>query len=375
MFTDAYDPGLTAIRGYGVESRLSREAGNWLWEINAGARSPGFENNDLAFLTRVDYVWMNANLIRRRTTPTWLFRDYALLVGAQQRYNFEGDRVGRSLRAYVEFTLRNYWSFSTFTTYQPATLDDQLTRGGPVVRYAARRSWQAQLATDSRKRLSASVGGSLGWNSEGARDRHIDADIAVRPATNVILHLAPLLDHWESTAQYVTAVDDPTATAFYGTRYVFADLTRRTLGMNVRLNVAFTPALTLDLYMQPLIVSGAYAQFKEFVQPRGLEKRVYGSDTGTIAASDGQYVVDPDGSGAAPTFTFDDPDFNFRSLRGNAVLRWEFRPGSTLYLVWTHQRSDQEPIGTMDLHRDITALLKAPADNVLLVKLSYWIGL
>jgi len=98
-------------------------------------------------------------------------------------------------------------------------------------------------------------------------------------------------------------------------------------------------------------------------------------DIGTISQEDGRYVVDPDGSGDAPAFAFSNPDFNFRSLRGNAVLRWEFRPGSTLFFVWTHARSDVEPIGTMNLRHDLDALFDAKADNIFLVKLSYWIGL
>jgi hypothetical protein len=375
LFTDAYDPGLTAMRGWGVESRLSREAGNWMWELNAGARSPGFEKNDLAFLTQADYVWMSANLVRRRTTPAWLFRNYFLLVGGQQQYNFDGDRVDRAARAFAQVTFRNYWTLTTFAVHRPATLDDRLTRGGPVVRYAARTGWQAQLLTDTRKPLSASLALYFGSNTEGAHDHHLEAGITVRPTSNVSLQLGPMLDHWESSAQYVTAVADSTATAFYGTRYVFADLTRRTLGMDLRCNVAFSPTLTFDLYAQPLIVSAAYTRFKEFVRPREVEKRVYGADIGTIALTDGQYSVDPDGSGAAPAFTFADPDFNFRSLRGNAVLRWEFRPGSTLYLVWTHARSSVGPLGTLDLGHDLDALFAAPADNVFLVKLSYWIGL
>lgn len=375
LFTDAYDPSLTVMRGYGVESRLSREAGNWLWEINAGVRSPGFENNDLAFLTRADYVWVGANLVRRRTTPTRLFRRYFLIVGGQQQFNFDGDAMNPELRAFANLTFLNYWTVTTFVMHRPATLDDQLMRGGPVVRYPARNAWFAQVSTDTRKPLSVNATFQLGSNTEGALDHHIEAGITVRPATNVSLQLGPMLDHWESTAQYVTAVPDSTATAFYGTRYVFADLTRRLLSMDLRLNVAFTPTLTLDLYVQPLIASGAYTRFKEFVEPRSTAKQVYGTDIGTISAADGRYVVDPDGSGDAPAFTFGDPDFNFRSLKGNAVLRWEFRPGSTLFFVWTHARSDVEPIGTMNLRHDLDALFDAQADNVFLVKVSYWIGL
>jgi len=375
LFTSAYDPQLTALRGWGLETRLSREAGDWLWEVNAGGRSPGFETNDMAYLRRADYLWASANVMRRRTTPAWLFRRYTLIAGGQRRYNFDGDLVGQAVRAFASFTFRNYWGLTAFAQHMPALLDDQLTRGGPVVRYPARNGYQAQLSTDSRRPVSAHVSGYVGSNAEGAHDRRLQAEVTLRPASNVTVRAGPLLDRWESTAQYVTAVPDPTATAFAGTRYVFADLEQRTVGMDLRLGVAFSPTLTFDLYMQPLIVSGAFTRFKEFVEPRSMAKRLYGSDVGTLSAADGAYLVDPDGDGSAPGFTFPDPDFNFRSLRGNAVLRWEIRPGSTLYLAWTHTRSGTAHVGTLDLSRDLDALWRAPGDDVLLAKLSYWIGM
>ncbi len=108
--------------------------------------------------------------------------------------------------------------------------------------------------------------------------------------------------------------------------------------------------------------------------------RVFGQDLGTLESTgtgaDRTWTVDADGAaGPAPAFTFADPDFNFRSLRGNAVLRWEWRPGSTLYLVWTQARSDTAPVGDVRLGRDGDALLRARPDDILLVKVSYWLGL
>ncbi|NIM49401.1 MAG: hypothetical protein GTO22_09115 [Gemmatimonadales bacterium] len=174
----------------------------------------------------------------------------------------------------------------------------------------------------------------------------------------------------------MTAVDDPTATAFYGTRYVFSDLEQNSLSMNTRLNVTFTPNLTLEVFLQPLISSNQFTNFKEYDRPRELAKSVYGRDVGTIATDGATYTVDPDGpAGPAEPFTFDNPDFNFRSLRGNAVLRWEFRPGSTLYLVWTQSRADDAPVGDLDFGRDVRALFDAPAENIFLLKINYWIGL
>lgn len=183
------------------------------------------------------------------------------------------------------------------------------------------------------------AGVDCGCRSDGACSINTNPGVTWRPASNVTLRLSPSWSRSESSDQYVTVVDDATAASFYGRRYVFANLVQRSLSMNTRLNLTFTPDLTLDVFAQPFISTGRYTRFKEFAAPRTVDKVVYGEDTGTITAADGagaadgrSYTVDPDGDGPAASFSFADPTFNFRSLRGNAVLRWEFIPGSTLYL-------------------------------------------
>jgi hypothetical protein len=146
--------------------------------------------------------------------------------------------------------------------------------------------------------------------------------------------------------------------------------------METRLSVTFTPTLTLELYAQPLVAAERFTAFKEFDRPRSTDRSLYGTDVGTITRAGSRYVVDPDGAaGPADTLSFEDPNFNFRSLRGNAVLRWEFRPGSTLFLVWTQSRSGQESVGDFQFGRDMRALGSAQPANVFLVKVSYWLGL
>ena len=176
-------------------------------------------------------------------------------------------------------------------------------------------------------------------------------------------------------------MEDPTATAFAGNRYVFSSLVQKTLSMDTRLAVTFTPNSSLEMYVQPFIASGDYSDFKEFDAPRQLRKSVYGRDRGTIAPTAGAdglvtaYTVDPDAAGPAAPFTFDNPSFDTRSLLGNVVYRWEYRPGSTLYLVWTQSRSNELAyIGNLDFARDRTALFSTHPDNIFLVKVNYWLG-
>jgi hypothetical protein len=377
FFSDAYDPTLTGLRGYGVYSRFAKDAGDWRWELAGNARSPGFEVNDIAFLTRTDYLWMNANVARGWTTPTKYYRRAEVLVGAQQQYNYDGDRTDRQARISLYGQLPNYWDIGAFSIWRPAFFDERLTRGGPVM---LREGWwynQLNIGTDSRKALSFNANPSYGPHAFGA-DWSLNLNARYRPASNVSISLGPRYDLTSTGYQYVTAKEDPTATAFFGKRYVFANLEQRTLAMDTRLNVTFTPDLSLELFAQPFISSGSYTDFKQYDAPRRLGMSVYGKDVGTLqargAGDDREFEVDPDGAGPAASFTFDDPNFNFRSLRGNAVLRWEYRPGSTLFLVWTQNRSDNDSFGDLRFDRDRRALFNAAANNVFLIKMNYWLS-
>jgi hypothetical protein len=131
------------------------------------------------------------------------------------------------------------------------------------------------------------------------------------------------------------------------------------------------------VFAQPFVSTGDYDDFKEYVAPATTERRSFGSQISVIPSSAGRdsvYVLDPDADAGTANFTFRNPDFNFRSLRGNAVLRWEYRPGSTLFLVWQQQRAGSQEFGDFSLSRDAGAVFNTRPDNIFVMKVSYWFG-
>src|SRR5690606_13503810 len=149
--------------------------------------------------------------------------------------------------------------------------------------------------------------------------------------------------------QYVATIPDAAYEATYGARYVFAPIDQTEVGLETRLNVTFTPALSLQTYVQPLISSVDYGAAIQLLRPNSFEFEPY--------------------PGSAP-----DLDFNLRSLRGNAVLRWEWRPGSTIYMAWQQSRNDMAEVGDFAFGRDRRALFDTRPDNIFLVKVDYWLN-
>jgi hypothetical protein len=182
--------------------------------------------------------------------------------------------------------------------------------------------------------------------------------------------MGPTYEYDFSPASWIDSFSDPLASATFGSRYVFGQLNQKTLSASLRMNWTFSPNLSLQLYGQPLISSGDYSQFKELAQPKSYAFHVFDPAFTTVSGDD--ISVDPDGSGAAAPLTFSNPDFNFKSLRGNAILRWEYRPGSTVYFVWTQSRSQSETIGDLQLGRSLGKLWAEKADNIFLMKFSYY---
>ena len=374
LFTDGLDPSLTAMRGYVGYGRLARESGDWLWEISGMVKSPGFEANDIAYNSQADRLWMMANLARQYTRPTRLARQMFFIAGGQQAYNYDGDLVDRDVHGYASFTFHNYWNFTGFAIYSFERIDDQATRGGPVVGRAGGVNTFWQLSTDSRKPIALNGGLVFGCRDDVCW-RSVNANVTVRPAPNISATVGPGYNDDPTGSWYVASRSDTAATAMFGGRHVFGRLHQRTVSMTTRLNITFTPTLTLELYLQPLIVSAHFDRLHEYVRPRTLDRTYYGENGGTIAATAGGYQIDPDGAGPAAAFSIANPDFNFRSLRGNAVVRWEFRPGSTLFFVWTQSRSGAAVESDLDVSRDLRGLFDVRPTNVFLVKMSYWVGM
>jgi hypothetical protein len=380
LFTGGPDSTLTAMRGYALYSRIAKDAGDWMWEQGTMIKSPGFESNDLGASSQADRLWLNGNVVRQFTKPTRLARNSWFSAGGQTAFNYDGDRIDGQLNLYGQLTLLNWWNVSAMYIGRPPRLDDQLTRGGPVVRRPGASIWSVSVNTDSRKPVILSAQPEGIW-SDGQFSWDVYASLTVRPVPNVSLSLGPSWSDSRTQTQYVGTFADPTATAMFGNRYLFASLREKSLAMETRVSVTFTPTLTLELYAQPLIASGAYTAFKEFASPRSAQRTTYGAamvDTTYSTTIPGRitgYAIDPDGTGPAAAFSYGNPDFNFRSLRGNAVVRWEFHPGSTLYLVWTQSRDVSDGVGDFQLTRDLRGLVGAPPENIFLVKMSYWLGI
>ena len=205
--------------------------------------------------------------------------------------------------------------------------------------------------------------------------------LTFKPSQRLQISTGPNYSTSNTAAQYVKSVTDATNTTTYGGRYVFGAIDQQQLSMTTRVSMIVIPKISLQVYMQPLLAAGDYSGFKELARPGSYDFIPYGGAASTITRALGGdklnkyvYTVDPDGPGSAPTFTFDDPDFSVRSLKLNAVFRWEMKPGSNFYAVWTRQQNDPSNPGVFNAPSDARKMFGAPGDDVILFKIAYWIG-
>jgi hypothetical protein len=386
LFSTRYDPARRNLYGYGFYARLAKNTGDWLWELHQNWRSPGFENNDVGVVTRTDYKWMGGNIFRQWTTPGKWYRQAYTIWGATQQVNYEGARTDMDYHVWAQVILKNYININGFTIRHPSTYDDRLTRGGPTVIRYGYNMYSVFVGSDSRSRVVGNAQVQVIRpvdNSEGGRVAYYPS-VTIKPSSRLLINLGPSLDLDNTAQQYVTTVSDATvAPQFAGSRYVFGRLQQKTFSLDTRVNTTFTPNLTLEIFAQPFLSSGKYSSFKEFAEVKSRRMNYFGRDNGSTVVTNTDplsgevtgYTIDPDGvAGAAAPFTFDNPNFNFRSLRGTSVLRWEYRPGSTLYFVWTQQREGSAKFGDFDFNRDRSALFRDRPTNVFQVKATYWIG-
>ncbi len=367
------NPDATSLSGWGGRITVNKQKGQFLFNAALGALSPGFDPNDIGFQysgsdiinfhVLAGYLWPH---------PGKVFRSMVIYAGPFRNYDFGGNKFWDGYLFGAEGQFLNYWAFQILMAYNPETVSKTLTRGGPLALLPPGYQIDFLITTDSRKPVVFAANESLYNRPDEGYQWSGGFSLRIKPSSNFSFSFGPGYSVRRMDLQWVMNVDDPFMNETFGTRHVFGRIYQRMISGEIRLNWIFTPRLSLQAYLQPFIAVGKYDEFKELAKPKSFEYNVYGVGDSTISYENGMYTVNPDGpSGPSQPFSFNNPDFNLKSLRGTIVLRWEYLPGSTLFLVWTQNRADYGFPGDLNLERDFKALFTAPGDNVFLVKVSY----
>lgn len=343
-----FDPSRTSLSGFGGRAMISKATGLWRPNVQIHAYSPGFETNDSGFMQRTDIISGHALLQFVDQSPTKHFRTRNGWFGVWENRNFDGNTLERGVFGDGNVTFLNYWTARASLFLFPDAVSDRLTRGGPLVRTPAGWNSDIEFGSDDRRNLYFTFTSHFEHSDDGSYLRRGGVAVTARPASNLTMSVEPSYSRSHDFTAYVSRFADATATSTFGQRYVFGELEQRSFELGTRVDWTLSSRLSFQLYLQPFIASGDYHDYHTLVAANTRDFTPYAR------------------AGA-------DPDFNFRSVRGSAVVRWEFRPGSALYVVWNENRADVEPIGDFRFGRDLRAIPGSPSHDVFLIKLSYWL--
>ena len=372
-----YDTTRTALAGHYGSLSVAKTAGERLLaSVTYEETSADFEANDVGFQFRSDFRSVSTFTTYRNAVQSRFAREYLIGVFTTLSDNFGGERIEQRVSWSAEATLLNFWTFTTFGSYSPQSQNDRLLRGGPLALRPTMFVTQVGLESDPRKPVIVRGEATRTRDASGMQLNGIEMSFDWRPAPQARVRLGPSYTQQRITGQYVQAVANPLASSpLFANRYVFADVRQNEARLDARLDWTFSPWLSLQLFLQPFASSGDFSRFKEFTTPRRFDFAEYGAQRGTVTALPaGAIRVDPDGTGPARPFEIDNQDFAVRALRGNAVLRWEYRPGSALFLVWSQQREQGFDDVRLNVIGEAGRTLADPGRHVFLVKFTKWIG-
>ena len=345
------DPDATTLQGHGGSVSFGKISGeSTRFSTYVGYKSPGFDTNDLGFMRRADEKNQSNWFQWRNFKPGKYVRTRNFNINQYSGWNFGGDRLYSGGNINSHWTFTNYYSIGGGYNLDAAPFRDRVTRGGPgVLGNPTRLNVWYYANTDNRKALSLFYNGSHWADTKNSSRQDINPGVNWRATSSITLNLGFRYAINHDDSQWVTNEELVDGT----TRYVFGRIDQKTVSITTRFNYTMTPTLSLQMYAEPFVSAGDYSNYKELVDGRAEQY-------------EDRYKPYAYGSSA---------DFNIRSFRTTNVLRWEYRPGSQLFLVWQQGKQDFQEQGDFQFGRDFGGVFSAPAHNVFLVKFSYWFNL
>ncbi len=361
----------TSLTGTGGRIEGGKQSvGNWRYYGLLMWRSPELELNDVGFLRQADEIRQYGILTYQTLKPFGQFRSLNTRFEQFSTYDFDGNFNRLQFTFNTNWNLKNNWYFGTQLVYKPRIFTNTILQGGPRFRFSEEVFEALNFNTDSRKKLSF-YGGV--YASQGKHNSfyytEFDAGFTYRPINAFMISVGPNYNRNNNKQQYVTQTN-------FGAdaRYITGYIDQRTLSASIRLDYNVNPNLTVQYYGQPFISRGNYKQFNRVTNPvaRYYRDRSAWFTDGQIAfdhVSD-SYAVDENSDGTTD-YTFDNPDFSFVQFRSNLVVRWEYIPGSEVFLVWS-----QGMTGLANAREDLFAgledqILRQKPENIFLIKATY----
>ena len=359
-----YDPTMTSLKG---------QAGNiWVGQLsNAGWsaiawlswQSPGFEINDLGYLRSADDITQMLWAEYKFPKPFSIFRRFSVEGSQANSFDYSGKYLATSGDMSLRGQFTNFWGFMFRVSGNSNTLEKTMLRGGPLFLSPYGFSSMFHISTDRRKNISVSTSASVSWGSEGSRLRNnYSLGISYRPMDHIRISLNPSLRFNNNQLQYVDNIEISGQE-----RYFLAEIDQKTFVTQLKLDYSFTPDFSVQIYAQPFISNGEYSNFKVVSNPTANSY----TDRFKLLQLDTDYGFDIDNNNTIDGELYN-PDFKFLQFQSNLVARWEYRPGSILYLVWSQNKSDYpENNYAFVLNTDMEDLFSIFPHNVFLMKLSY----
>ena len=357
----------TDLTGTGGNFQIGKGAGNWLFQTGVTWRSPELELNDLGFQLRADDIRHYGWLGYRTTRPLKNLRSWRLNYNQFAVFDFGGNFNELIFNSNTWFNLNDNTWLNGFVEFKPINFNNFLLRGGPRFQLPQEITFGGRITSDSRKKLRFGLNASNQVAASKALNRLIlGGSITYQPFNALTVSILPSYTKTDDQLQYVSTTEFNQEE----TRFILGNIEQQTLSTPLRVDYILTPTLSLQYWGQPFISRGVFDNFKYVTDPTAnqFDNRflIYGANQ--INLESGRYTIDEDLDGNFD-YSFGQPDFAFVQWRSNLVLRWEYTPGSELYIVWSQDASN---FG--DFNQGLTETLSTnirDVNNIFLLKLTY----
>ncbi|GAA0892069.1 hypothetical protein GCM10009122_17480 [Fulvivirga kasyanovii] len=355
------------LTGTGGTLVFGKRSGKVIYDVGFNWLSPELELNDIGFLGQTDMMTQWLWVQYRKLKPFGAFRSLRVNLNQSSSWDFGGVNTEKDMNMETNFEFKNFWYGGAGFYVRSYAISNADLRGGPALTYPGRFEYWAWLGSDTRKKFSVEVNPWWGFGFEdNQNNRGLWVNFIYRPSNAWNISLNPSVSNNVDKMQYVTTVDNRGED-----RYIIAQIDQTTYNMSFRMTYMITPNMSIQYWGQPFAASGSYSEFKKVTEPDAEKySNRFVVAKSTYDSENDEYLIDENLNGETD-YAIENPDFNFAQFRSNMVLRWEYIPGSTLFLVWTQNRSESPDNRSHTFAHLYGGLFDKKPHNIFLLKYTY----